>query len=93
MYAYDTETTDIIEDRPDLTPDLVIGSACNGKRGVYLTRDMILPFFQAHADVAFICTTRPSISALPRPFSAIAMTSILWSTRAGSGIRSSSSGC
>jgi hypothetical protein len=55
IYAYDTETTDILENRPDLTPDLVIGTACDGDRGVYLTRDMVLPFFQAHADVPFIC--------------------------------------
>ncbi len=55
MFAYDTETTDIIEDRPDLTPELVIGTACDGRRGVYLTSDMVLPFFQAHADVPFIC--------------------------------------
>ena len=55
MFAYDTETTDMIEDRPDLTPDLVIGTACDGNRGVYLTRDTVLPFFQAHADVPFIC--------------------------------------
>jgi len=55
MYAYDTETTDILDDRPDLTPELVIGTACDGRRGVYLTRDMLLPFFEAHADVPFIC--------------------------------------
>ena len=55
MFAYDTETTDIIEHRPELTPELVIATACDGKRGVYLTRDMILPFFQAHADVPLIC--------------------------------------
>ncbi len=52
---YDTETTDILEDRPDLTPDFVIGTACDGRRGVYVTRDIVLPFFQAHADVPFIC--------------------------------------
>ena len=55
IFAYDTETTDILENRPDLTPDLVIGTACDGRRGVFLTRDMVLPFFQAHADVPFIC--------------------------------------
>lgn len=54
-FAYDTETTDILDDRPDLTPDLVIGTACDGERGVYLTRDTVLPFFQAHSDVPFIC--------------------------------------
>jgi hypothetical protein len=55
MYAYDTETTDILENRPDLTPDFVIGTACDGQRGVYLTRETVLPFFQAHAGVPFIC--------------------------------------
>ena len=55
MFAYDTETTEIRDDRPDLTPDFVIGTACNDHRGVYLTRDTVLPFFQADADVPFIC--------------------------------------
>jgi DNA polymerase I-like protein with 3'-5' exonuclease and polymerase domains len=55
VYAYDTETTDILDERPDITPDLVIGTVCDGRRGYYLTRDTVLPFFQAHADVPFIC--------------------------------------
>ena len=55
MFAYDTETTDILDDRPDLTPDFVLGTACDGQRGVYLTHETVLPFFQAHAGVAFIC--------------------------------------
>ena len=67
IFAYDTETTDIIEDRPDLTPDLVIGTACDGRRGVYLTRDMVLPFFQAHADVPFICHNAAFDLAVTQP--------------------------
>jgi len=55
MFAYDTETTEIDEDRPDIVPSLVIGAACDGRRGVFLTRETVLPFFVAHTDVPFIC--------------------------------------
>ena len=55
VFAYDTETTDIDENHPENTPDFVIGTACDGERGVFLTRDTVLPFFKAHDDVAFVC--------------------------------------
>jgi hypothetical protein len=67
MYAYDAETSDIIEQRPELTPELVIATACDGRRGVYLTRDMLLPFFQAHADVPLICHNAAFDLAVTQP--------------------------
>ncbi len=54
LFAYDTETTLIDDDRPYLTPALVLATACDGQRGVFVTRDRILPFFEAHAGLGFI---------------------------------------
>jgi hypothetical protein len=53
-FAYDTETTEIDDDRPYLTPTFVIGAACNGRQGVFLTRKTVLPFFEAHTDTTVI---------------------------------------
>lgn len=55
MFAYDTETSEFDDERPDIVPSFVIGTACDGRRGVFLTRETVLPFFVAHADVAVIC--------------------------------------
>ena len=54
-FSYDTETTDIDEDRPYLTPSYVVGAACDGRRGVFISRADVLPFFEAHRGVPFIC--------------------------------------
>jgi DNA polymerase I-like protein with 3'-5' exonuclease and polymerase domains len=54
-YAYDTETTDIDDDHPSLLPALVVATACDGHRGVFLTRDTVLPFFEAHFGADLIC--------------------------------------
>jgi hypothetical protein len=53
-FSYDTETTDIDEDRPYLTPSYVVGAACDGKRGVFVGRDRVRAFFQAHDGTSFI---------------------------------------
>ena len=55
MYAYDTETTEINAERPELTPQFVVGAACDEERGVFLTRDTVLSFFDVHAGAQFIC--------------------------------------
>jgi hypothetical protein len=55
FFAYDTETTAIYEERPYLTPVYVLGAACDGQRGVFLSRENLLPFFQAHRGVPLIC--------------------------------------
>jgi DNA polymerase family A/3'-5' exonuclease len=55
IYAYDTETTEIVDERPDQVPEFIVGTACDGKQGVFLTPATVLPFFLAHADVSFIC--------------------------------------
>src|SRR5262249_21900565 len=44
LFAYDTETTDIDDQRPYLTHSFVVGTACDGEHGVFLTRDTIPPF-------------------------------------------------
>ena len=37
-YAFDCETTRIDEARPWLTPAYVLGAACDGRRGCFVTR-------------------------------------------------------
>jgi hypothetical protein len=55
FFGYDTETTDIDDERPYLTPAYVLGAACDGTRGVFITRDSLLPFFRTHWGVPFVC--------------------------------------
>jgi hypothetical protein len=54
MFAYDTETTLIDDDRPYLVPSLVLATACDGHRGVFVPRTHIPAFFDAHAGMSFI---------------------------------------
>lgn len=54
-FAYDTETTEINDERPDLTPELVVATACNGEHGYFISREHILEFFEAHSDATIIC--------------------------------------
>ena len=53
-FAFDTETTEIVESRPDLVPHVVLATAFDGERGVLIHRDDLLPFFEAHQGVPFI---------------------------------------
>jgi hypothetical protein len=53
-FAFDTETTALDDDRPYLTPAYVVGAACDGSRGVFVGRDDVLPFLQAHAGLPLI---------------------------------------
>lgn len=55
FFSYDTETTEIDDDQHNLTPAYVLGAACDGQRGVFISRENLLPFFQAHQDVPRIC--------------------------------------
>jgi hypothetical protein len=55
FFSFDTETTLIDDGRPDLTPDYVLGAACDGGRGVFVSRDNVRPFFEAHQDVPLVC--------------------------------------
>jgi hypothetical protein len=50
-FAFDCETTAIDEERKYLTPAYVVGTACDGRRGVFVHRDNVLSFFQAHAGI------------------------------------------
>ena len=53
-FAYDTETTEIVDARPDIIPQVVLATAYDGHRGVIIHRENLLSFFQAHAGVPFI---------------------------------------
>ena len=54
-FAYDTETTLINEDRPELIPKFVVGTVSDGRQGYFLTRETVLPFFKAHDGLEYIC--------------------------------------
>ncbi|MEO7130060.1 MAG: DNA polymerase [Dermatophilaceae bacterium] len=54
LFAYDTETTRIDDDRPYLTPHLVLAAACDGRRGVLVSRAQVPAFFAAHAGQGFV---------------------------------------
>src|SRR5262244_1041894 len=54
LFALDTETTEIDDERPSLTPSYVLGAACDGRRGVFISRDNLLPFCKAHRDASVI---------------------------------------
>ncbi|VTU00920.1 dna-directed dna polymerase : Marine sediment metagenome DNA, contig: S01H1_L07108 (Fragment) OS=marine sediment metagenome GN=S01H1_16914 PE=4 SV=1: DNA_pol_A_exo1: DNA_pol_A [Gemmataceae bacterium] len=47
-FAFDCETTLIDDNRPWLAPAYVIGAACDGERGVFVTRPYLAAFFAAH---------------------------------------------
>jgi hypothetical protein len=54
FFSFDSETTEINDDRPDLVPAYVLGAACDGCRGVFISRDNLLQFFKAHTDVPVV---------------------------------------
>src|SRR4051794_11168597 len=53
-FACDTETTEINEGRPDLTPALVIATAFGDGHGVFLTPATVGPFLRAHQGVQVV---------------------------------------
>jgi DNA polymerase I len=59
FFAYDTETTDIDRERPDLTPLVVLGTACDGRRGFFVPRGRLKAFFEVHRGVPFVCHYAP----------------------------------
>ncbi len=58
-FAIDTETTLIEERRPWLAPTYVLGAACDGQRGVFLTRERLSDFLRAHWDLPIIFHNAP----------------------------------
>ena len=54
LFAYDAETTKIDDDRPYLVPSLVVATACDGDRGVFIARRLVRAFLEAHAGMGFI---------------------------------------
>ena len=53
-FAYDVETTEIDDSRPDQIPQVVLATAYDGHQGVFIRRDDLLSFFEAHGGVPFI---------------------------------------
>lgn len=53
-FAFDTETTLIDDEHPDVTPRLVLGDACDGQQGYFLTPSNVRPFLEAHPDAKMI---------------------------------------
>jgi DNA polymerase I-like protein with 3'-5' exonuclease and polymerase domains len=54
LFAYDTETTLIDDERPYLVPALVLATACDGQRGVIIPRWLVPKFIEAHAGLGLI---------------------------------------
>jgi hypothetical protein len=54
-FSFDAETTAIDDEHPDLTPAYVLGAACDGRRGAFVSREHAPAFFVAHrgAEVVF----------------------------------------
>ncbi len=53
-FAYDVETTEIVDSRPDLIPQVVLATAYDDHQGVFIHRDDLLSFFKTHNGVPFI---------------------------------------
>ena len=54
LFALDTETTEIVNTRPDMIPSLVIASACDGEHGVFIAPGDMAAFMLAHAGESII---------------------------------------
>jgi hypothetical protein len=57
--AFDIETTLIDTERPWLTPTYVLGAACDGDCGVFITRDRLHDFLLAHWGLPLIFHNAP----------------------------------
>src|SRR5262245_11561231 len=51
FFAIDTETTEIDDERPYITPTIVVATACDGKRGFIIPREHLVAFLKAHQGV------------------------------------------
>lgn len=58
-FAFDCETTPLDEARPWLVPPYVLGAACDGRRGVFPTRDRAVDFLRAHEGVPMALHNAP----------------------------------
>ncbi len=54
LYAVDTETLLIDDENPQIVPPLVVATACDARRGFFLSRGAIAPFFEAHGGLALV---------------------------------------
>src|SRR4051812_38935313 len=62
-YALKCATAAADERRPWLTPPLVLGAACDGRRGHLVARDHVPAFLAAHAGVPVAMHDAPSALA------------------------------
>lgn len=58
-FAFDCETTLIDDERPWLTPEYVLGAACDGEHGFFVRREHVGLFFDAHEGVPFVMHHAP----------------------------------
>lgn len=58
-FSFDSETTLIDEQHPWLTPAYVLGAAFDGQRGVFVPRDALEAFFEAHDGVPLVLHNAP----------------------------------
>ena len=58
-FAFDTETTLIRENRPSQVPDYVLGVACRGDRGVFVSRANLPAFWKTHAGCEWVFHNAP----------------------------------
>jgi 3'-5' exonuclease len=59
FFAIDVETTKIDDENPQIVPAMVVASACDGRRGVFVSRQALPAFFEAHAGSALILHNAP----------------------------------
>ncbi len=59
VFAIDTETTRIDEERPYLTPTYVLGAASDGRQGVFITRERLPDFLRAHWGLPLVFHNAP----------------------------------
>ena len=65
-FAFDCETTLIRENRPAQVPDYVLGVACRGDRGVFVSRANLPAFWEAHEGCEWVFHNAPFDLAVVR---------------------------
>jgi DNA polymerase I-like protein with 3'-5' exonuclease and polymerase domains len=59
FFAIDTETTKIDDENPHIIPSMVLATAFDGERGIFLSRDSLPAFFELHPNSAMIAHNAP----------------------------------
>lgn len=58
-FSFDSETTLIDKERPWLTPAYVVGAACDGTKGYFISREHLLAFIDAHHRLPWVMHNAP----------------------------------